>query len=466
MNRTREKLLENREKFDNELFEKIKNNPKPSILELWSLSEEKFIEWRRLNDFPNLLKLFNEKFLKFSEWKKEYKLDDEIIIKSGYITPFLERTKSKKPNIDLYLTKQNCDGFESIIVSYNKLEGKKQYLGRNYEFEFIQTFKSYQDWLSLQKLEQNILFVNSRASINTDYERVYIHADVYSNVGNYELLKMGGIEIPVDEYGIIYRGKTLEFVNLSGLKLSGNIYFGENGNLSCSYCVCDNWEATEIDFPSLNLDHCIVKNFTMINSKIQQWNIYDCNLTGDFYNTKLYHINIIDGIFNPVLSDCKLSNTHIKNIPINKDYNIEGYKTFKKLYQNQGDDDIASLYFIKENEFIRKNSKGWNYFTKSLSYHYWEYGRQPHKIIYYSLAIIISFGFIYWLNSDLIALNSSSIKEFGFGDSFYFSTITFTTLGYGDLSPLGWLKILSSFEAFFGVINMGFLIAGYSNNKY
>lgn len=466
MNESRKRLLDDREKYDNELFEKIKNNPKPSILELWSLSEEKFIEWRRLNDFPNLLKLFNEKFLKFNEWKKEFNLDDEIIIKSGYITPFLERTKSKKKNIDLFLTKQICEGVESTIVSYNKLEGSKEYLGRKYNFEFIKKFKSYQDWLNQKKLVQNILYINSRSAMNTDFEKVYIHANVYANTGNYELLKMGGIDIPVDEFGIMHRGKTLEFVNLCGLKLDGKIYFGENGNLSCSYCACDNWKANEIDFPSLNLDHCSINNFTIFNSKIQQWNIYDCNLSGDFYNTKLYDINIVDGIFNPVLLDCKLSNTHIKNIPINKDYNIEGYKTFKKLYQNQGDDDIANLYFIKENEFIRKNSKGWNYFTKSLSYHYWEYGRKPHRIIYYSLAIIILFGFIYWLNSDLIALNSSSIKVFGFGDSFYFSTITFTTLGYGDLSPLGWLKTLSSIEAFLGVINMGFLIAGYSNNKY
>lgn len=465
MNRTREKLLEDREIFDNELFDKIKNNPKPSILELWSLSEEKFIEWRRLNDFPNLLKLFNEKFLKFSEWKKHYKLSDEIIIKSGYITPFLERTKSKKKNIDLYLTKQNCDGLESIIVSYNKLEGKKQYLGRKYEFEFIQTFKSYQDWLSLQKLEQNILYVNSRSAVNTDFEKVYIHADVYSTKGNYELLKMGGIEIPVDQFGIMHRGKTLEFVNLSHLKLSGNIYFGENGNLSCSYCVCDNWEADNIDFALLNLDHCSVNNFTMINSKIQQWNIYDCNLSGDFFNTKLYDINIVDGIFNPILLDCKLSNTHINNLSINRDYNIEGYKTFKKLYQNQGDDDLANSYFIKENEFIRKNSKYWSFITKSLSYYYWEYGRKPHRIIYYSLVLIISFSLIYWLNSELISHNTDS-KSFGIVDSLYFSTITFTTLGYGDLSPIGWLRIFSSIEAFLGAVNMGFLIAGYSNNKY
>jgi len=69
------------------------------------------------------------------------------------------------------------------------------------------------------------------------------------------------------------------------------------------------------------------------------------------------------------------------------------------------------------------------------------------------------------MDKDLISANTV-YKGFNLGDSLYFSTITFTTLGYGDFSPTGWLKVLSAIEAFSGVVNMGFLIAGYSNNKY
>jgi hypothetical protein len=34
------------------------------------------------------------------------------------------------------------------------------------------------------------------------------------------------------------------------------------------------------------------------------------------------------------------------------------------------------------------------------------------------------------------------------------------------MNPLGWLRGLTLIEAFSGVINMGFLIAGYSTTKY
>jgi 2-phospho-L-lactate guanylyltransferase (CobY/MobA/RfbA family) len=74
--------------------------------------------------------------------------------------------------------------------------------------------------------------------------------------------------------------------------------------------------------------------------------------------------------------------------------------------------------------------------------------------IYYEVGISHSFG-----------LNSSRV-HFNLGDSFYFSTITFTTLGYRNIIPLGGLRALASIEAFLGLINMGYLIAGYSNNTY
>jgi hypothetical protein len=465
MNPHREQMLKDREQQDAELFEKIKGNPKPDIYDLWALSEERFIEWRKLHDFPVLLNHFDKTLILFKEWKSENKLTNDIIINTGTIAPFLEFKKLAK-NKTLFLTKQTVDGRERTIVANKNMGKQQQYLGRTFHFELLQTFTSYLDWLKSKGKYQEILYINSRSAPNSDGERVYIHADVYATKSDFELLKMGGIPLPVNAYGILFRGKKLEFVNLCGLKFTGEVSFGEEGNLSCSYCACDNWVAENFNMALLELEHCTVGNFTFVNSEIQQWLFYDCFVSGDFIGSKLYRVDIFGGSFNPIMQDCTLAQTHLKIDPNIQDGNFYGYRTFKKIYQSQGDDDIAKHYFIRENEYIRKRLKGVRFLTKSLSYYYWEYGRKPHRIIYISVGIIILFGFLYWLNSNLIAINSSHIQHFGFGDSFYFSTITFTTLGYGDFSPLGWLRILSSIEAFSGVVNMGFLIAGYSNNKY
>jgi hypothetical protein len=468
MNRFRERMLADQEKSDAALFEKIKDNPHPDILDLWSLSEDRFIAWRKLHDFPILLKHFDKVLPLFNEWKLANNLTNEIIIKSGYLTPFLEKKRHAKKQGEhksLFLIKQYWKDSETITVNYTKLEGEKEYLGTKYKFEFIQEFKSYLDWLSTQGKAANILYINSRISPQKGNERVFIHADIYATKTDFELLKMGGIPIPVERFGILNRGKKLEFVNLCGLKLNGRISFGERGNLSCSYCACDNWEAEALDMPMLTLDHCSVSNFTLISSKLLQWRFYDCFVSGDFFNSKLYGSIIDSGSFAPVIQDCTLSTTDIVDDPNLIANNLIGYKTFKKIYQSQGDDEIAKIFFIKENEFIRKKLKGWEYITKTISFLYWEYGHKPHRIIYLSLAIIFLFGCIFWLSGDLVAY-SNKTKSFGFWDGVYFSTITFTTLGYGDYSPTGWLKILCSIEAFSGVVNMGFLIAGYSNNKY
>src|SRR6185295_1935455 len=464
MNALRDQMLNELEQNDIELFEKIKNNPKPDILDLWALSEKRFVEWRRLNDFPILLTHFDKTLQLFKEWKTENKLSNETIIKCGEVTPFLENKRFSKKDKTLYLSKQIWQGEEQIFVAHQKIVGEKSEFGQTYTYELIQPFISYLDWLKAKNNSQSILNINSRNATGHEMERVWIHADVYAPKSDFELLKMGGIELPRNGFGILFRGKRLEFANLCGLKLNGEVPFGSLGNLSCSYCACDNWLAENFDMALLDLDHCSVDNFTLANSKIRQWRLYDCNVSGDFFNSKLYRVQIFGGNFNPVLQDCTLSDSHIQSDPNILDANYNGYKSFKKIYQSQGDDDIARHYFIRENEFVRNSLKGWNYFTKSLSYYYWEYGRKPHRIIYLSMGIIIFFGAIYWINSDLISANTIN-KNFNFGDSLYFSTITFTTLGYGDFSPIGWLKILSAIEAFTGVVNMGFLIAGYSNNK-
>lgn len=39
----------------------------------------------------------------------------------------------------------------------------------------------------------------------------------------------------------------------------------------------------------------------------------------------------------------------------------------------------------------------------------------------------------------------------------YFSTVTFTTLGYGDYHPVGWVKLIAAAEAFLGAVTIALL---------
>ena len=458
MNDFRKQILQDIENSDKELFEKIKHvsNPKPE--ELWQLSQKRFIEWRKRHDLPKLLKHFDEKLLLFKEWKHDNKLSDKHILNTGKITPFLEHKKLSKKK-KLFIIEQTLEDRISTFVCFEKLEGTKHEIGKEYRFKVLKEFISYLDWLKERNKTEKILKINLRHAPNHKSEKVFIQS-------NFELLKMGGIHVPVSGFGILLKGKYLEFVNLCGLKLTGEISYGEFGSLDISFSACDNWQADNLKMTLLDFEHCSIENLRMTNSKIQQWSFYNCEIGGDIKDTQLSQITIFGGLFKPVIKDCTLFYCDIQKDRCLTDNNLYGYQVLKKIYADQGDDKKAIEYFMKENEFIRQQSRGFKFFTRSISKLYWGYGRRPHKIIYYSIVLIFFFALVYYLNSNYISINAGNFKDISIWDSLYFSITAFTTLGFGDLSPSGGLRIITSIEAFIGLLNMGFLIAGYANNKY
>ena len=93
------------------------------------------------------------------------------------------------------------------------------------------------------------------------------------------------------------------------------------------------------------------------------------------------------------------------------------------------------------------------------------YGEKPWRLIITTLIVISLFAFLYmfcgvknsgstFISISLNDINRYSIKELikRYIDLWYFSTVTFTTLGYGDLTvSTGIGKVLVCLEAFIGI---------------
>jgi Ion channel len=92
------------------------------------------------------------------------------------------------------------------------------------------------------------------------------------------------------------------------------------------------------------------------------------------------------------------------------------------------------------------------------------HGRQRIKVLYAILTVLALhvgeiwlFGAVLWLllqwpDCGFVALSAHAGGQTGFFDAVYLSAITFTTVGFGDLAPVGPIRFLSGTEALTGFV--------------
>ena len=85
-----------------------------------------------------------------------------------------------------------------------------------------------------------------------------------------------------------------------------------------------------------------------------------------------------------------------------------------------------------------------------------DYGRSISRVAAFAIAIIFSYGLVFSVWRGLLDYGDSDT----WFSPFYFSIVTFTTLGFGDIKPYGVAgELLASSEVIIGYINLGLLLA-------
>lgn len=83
-----------------------------------------------------------------------------------------------------------------------------------------------------------------------------------------------------------------------------------------------------------------------------------------------------------------------------------------------------------------------------VSRYLWGYGEKPGRLLLAGTGLVAVCGLLYYFSGQ-VAFHGKlySIDIF---DAFYMSGVTFSTLGYGDFTPLGWTRLVSFVESLSG----------------
>ncbi len=138
----------------------------------------------------------------------------------------------------------------------------------------------------------------------------------------------------------------------------------------------------------------------------------------------------------------------------------EIYRSLRKMTEAEG-------LFTTAGQFLRKELTMRRYQMPKCSYQRgvsklvdWVcgYGELPMRVVVTSMMIILSCALIYFFtgihfNGNIVALNLEQGLEknlIAFAECLYYSVVTFTTLGYGDFTPVGFSRVFAAIEAFSG----------------
>ena len=87
---------------------------------------------------------------------------------------------------------------------------------------------------------------------------------------------------------------------------------------------------------------------------------------------------------------------------------------------------------------------------------------QTWKLLLFVVAMTFAFGLVYYqisIHSSINGLSETNHSKITFWNAVYFSVVTETTLGYGDITPVGWSRVLVCLQVCMGLLIAGLIVA-------
>lgn len=461
-----------------------------TIEQLWQLPFDEFNEWRRKNDLLQLFQHFQTALPEFNQWLTSNSLSIDTILETDQPGKFFYYE-----NEVIAIKNDEVGSHSYYFIPIVNAKHRKTVLEGLNEGEYY-FFMPYFKWLKDRKN-------NNLANEDFDSFRFTLYSNSHPQMSRatintgYRLLKMGGTNITGWGSFIL---RNLDFCDVDFLTIDGDFELSRGSEVF--YSTFRNLAAINSDGSFRTFYSCHFERMEMQNSKLYGFEFYNCDLFQVYIEscrlTDLLLENCAVSLFN--FKDTEIVN-EIQYTPPKKSW-FSGqqdlfnsvaafYKTLRVAYQANGLRTEASKSYYSERLFELKGlwaeSSLWSslksysvkyhaysisrisyklmlllkFISYGLSYLLWGFGEKLGRIILSTIVIIGVYSIIYYF-SDLDKVNGNLIN------SLYFSIVTFTTLGFGDITPLNSsaiLKILVASEALLGAFAIGLFVAGFSNKS-
>jgi len=264
-----------------------------------------------------------------------------------------------------------------------------------------------------------------------------------------------------------------------------------------------NFHLHQADLENINLVEATMKNTDLSRTNLKNGSLYGINLSdSNLFKTNFENANLNNANLNNAnLLGANLKNTKLKNVNWGKNYKVineiqaeiaykkgnikeaqkkykeaeDIYRTIKISMQSQTLGNDTGEFFIRE--MIAKRKQLNKFSLQRIGSKIIEittgYGEKLGNIIFTVLGIIIACMVLYGIEgikySDpihgdrIIGLFTEDIQKFGIlntiGNLFYFSVVVYSTVGFGEMVPIGPLgKSIVIFEGIIGGLVLAILI--------
>jgi uncharacterized protein YjbI with pentapeptide repeats len=269
-----------------------------------------------------------------------------------------------------------------------------------------------------------------------------------------------------------FAGADLRYADLTGADLRNADFSGA--------------DLRDTNLTDVNARWASFEGANMENAALTRTNLRGANIV----DARLYEVSLSDTLINETTQmgeRCIYEKEEVEDWGDRNRENIHRhsaaawtYRALQLLCHHNALPTRSRHYYVREKEARRKNAWETGNYGVALRYEAsrWvmEYGSNAWRIVGISMGVILLFAFLYpisgtlldtaanksigwWINEPTDIKNPLLFLTTVYLRSLYFSIITFATLGFGDIQPIGpWTRALAAVETLIGSLLIALLV--------